>query len=157
MGRPRVILSTSFSSACCICCACARGRSTFTPLWMSGAVTMKMMSSTSITSTSGVTLMSVIALRPDPVSPPEKAIASGRLLEDVALDDVEEIGREVAHLVLEHADPGVEGVVRDQRGYRGEKPHRRGDERLADRPRHGGEIGVACLVDVAERPHDPPD
>ncbi len=34
------------------------GRSTSTPEVISGAVTMKMMSSTSITSTSGVTLMS---------------------------------------------------------------------------------------------------
>jgi len=38
---------------------------------MSGAVTMKMMSSTSITSTSGVTLISVSVWRPPP--PEEKA------------------------------------------------------------------------------------
>ncbi len=71
MRRSRVMVSTSFSSECSICCAEARGRSTFTPLWMSGAVTMKMMSSTSMTSTSGVTLMSVMGRRapePDPVS-----------------------------------------------------------------------------------------
>ena len=36
------------------------GRSTGTPTVSSGAVTMKMTSSTSMTSTSGVTLMSVI-------------------------------------------------------------------------------------------------
>src|SRR3954463_8397183 len=155
MWRSRVILSTSFSSACSICCACARGRSTFTPLWMSGAVTMKMMSKTSMTSTSGVTLMSVIARRPDPVSPPEKA-NSCRLLEDVALDDVEEVGGEVAHLVLEDADPRVECVVSDQRGHRRKESDRGGDEGLTDRPSHGGEVGVSRLVDVAERPHDPP-
>src|SRR4051794_16416770 len=122
---------------------------------MSGAVTMKMMSRTSMTSTSGVTLMSVIALRPDPVSPPEKANL-GRLLEDVALDDVEEIGGEVAHLVLEDPDPRVECVVRDQRRDRRKQSDRGGDEGLADGPRHGGEIGVSRLVDVAEGPHDSP-
>src|SRR5205823_3471466 len=153
--RSRVMVSTSFSSWCSICCVCARGRSTFTPLWMRGAVTMKMMSNTSMTSTSGVTLMSVIALRPDPVSPPEKA-NSRRLLEDVALDDVEEVGGEVAHLVLEDADPRVECVVSDQRGHRRKESHRGGDQGLADGPRHGGEIGVSHLVDVAECPHDPP-
>jgi hypothetical protein len=43
-----------------ICGASALGRSTLMPAWTSGAVTMKMMSSTSITSTRGVTLMSLI-------------------------------------------------------------------------------------------------
>src|ERR1700757_912029 len=128
MRRSCVILRTSFSSACSICCAWARGRSTLTPLWMSGAVTMKMMSSTSMTSTSGVTLMSVIARRPPPVSPPNAT--SGRLLEDVPLDDVQEVGAEVAHLVLQHADARVERVVGDQGGDCGEKSHRRGDQRL---------------------------
>ena len=61
------MVSTSFSSWCSICCAEARGRSTFTPLWMSGAVTMKMISSTSITSTSGVTLICEIASVPGDV------------------------------------------------------------------------------------------
>jgi hypothetical protein len=40
------------------------GRFTLTPCWMRGAVTMKMMSSTSITSTMGVTLISLMVTRP---------------------------------------------------------------------------------------------
>src|ERR1700704_3333343 len=71
--RSRVMVSTSFSSWCSICCAEARGRSTLTPLWISGAVTMKMIKSTSMTSTRGVTLMSVIARR-GPPSPAPNAI-----------------------------------------------------------------------------------
>ena len=76
MRRSLVILSTSFSSLCSIGCAEARGRSTLTPLWISGAVTMKMMSSTSITSTSGVTLMSAIARRAPPPPSTLKAMQS---------------------------------------------------------------------------------
>src|SRR5438105_1598969 len=166
------MVRTSFSSSCSICCAEARGRSTFTPLWIKGAVTMKMIKSTSITSTSGVTLMSVIARCPgvfsevkaisaplcrlwnalDPApaaAPPEgRSLPPGppnsggsvrrsrRLLEYVAFNDVQEIGAEVAHLVVEHADARVEGVVGHQRGDGGEEAHRGGDQRLGDGPRH---------------------
>ena len=49
-------------------CALASGRSTSTPVCMMGAVTMKTMSKTSMTSTSGVTLISdsVPVSRPPP-------------------------------------------------------------------------------------------
>src|SRR5437899_5336413 len=82
---------------------------------------------------------------------------SGCLLEDVALDDVEEIGAEVAHLVVQHPDAGVEGVVCDQRGDGGEEAHGSCDQRLADRPRDRGEVRVSRRVDVAEGAHDAPD
>ena len=42
------------------------GRSSGTPEFSSGAVTMKMISSTSMTSTKGVTLISAIGARRDP-------------------------------------------------------------------------------------------
>ncbi len=49
------------------CLACVLGSSIGTPTVISGAATMKTMSSTSITSTSGVTLMSAITLPPPPL------------------------------------------------------------------------------------------
>src|SRR5688500_32468 len=86
--------------------AFAFGRSTFTPCWMSGAVIMKMIRSTNITSTRGVTLISLIVVRPGgPPRPPPMAIARTlRLLEEVTLHDVQEVGREVGHLGVEDPD-----------------------------------------------------
>ena len=54
--------TTSGSSLPPTCAALVLGRSTGTPTCSSGAVTMKMISSTSMTSTSGVTLMSAIGV-----------------------------------------------------------------------------------------------
>ena len=54
------MVMTSGSSGLVSVCALVFGRSTGTPTVRSGAVTMKMMSSTSITSTNGVTLISLI-------------------------------------------------------------------------------------------------
>ena len=64
-----LIERTSFWSSAFTACALTSGSATSTPCWMSGAVTMKMMSRTSITSTSGVTLISVSAWRPEPLVP----------------------------------------------------------------------------------------
>src|SRR5512138_3563788 len=144
---------TSFCSSASTALARASGSLTSTPCWMSGAVTMKMMRSTSITSTSGVTLISVRVWRPEP---PED-IATARLLaEEVPADDVEEVVREVGHLAVEHADLRDEEVVGDNRRDGGEEADRGGDERLADRLRHGGQVRVAHPVDVVEGGHDPP-
>ena len=55
--------TTSGSSLPPTCWALVFGRSTGTPTCRSGAVTMKMISSTSMTSTSGVTLMSAIGVK----------------------------------------------------------------------------------------------
>ena len=68
--------STSFFSFASTGAALVSGRFTFTPCWMSGAVTMKMMSSTSITSTIGVTLISLIVVRPGPPFPADIAMVS---------------------------------------------------------------------------------
>src|SRR5438309_1684896 len=90
---------TSFPSSSGMVSALACGRSTSTPVWMSGADTMKMMSRTSITSTSGVTLISDIM----PPEPPPVLIAMARSLsQEVALHDVEEVVRERVHLRRQH-------------------------------------------------------
>src|SRR5688572_165134 len=102
------------------------GRSTSTPCVISGAVTMKMISKTSMTSTSGVTLMSLTAFpRPPPddmpmVSPPQHDRTARKVLtEEVPLHDVEKIRGESVHFGLEHPDPRQEVVVRDHGRNRG--------------------------------------
>src|SRR5512145_1798741 len=123
---------------------------------MRGAVTMKMMRSTSITSTSGVTLISLSVWRPPP--PVDMATAlSPRRPEEVAPDDVEEVVREVGHLAVEDPDLRREVVVGDDGRDGGEEADGGGDERLADGAGDGGEVGVPHPVDVVERVHDPPD
>src|SRR6185436_3775105 len=109
----------------------ACGRFSFTPCWMSGAVTMKMIKSTSITSTIGVTLISLIVVRPGSPRLP-MAMAVRPLLEEVPLHDVEEVRGEVAHLGVEHPDPRHEGVVGHHRGDGGEQAGGGGEQRVAD-------------------------
>src|SRR5262249_8085388 len=83
------------------------GRSIDTPCCRIGAVTMKMMSSTSMTSTSGVTLMSEIESLP-PGAP--KAIVTS-LLQEVPLGDVQELRAEGVHLGRQHAELPRETIV----------------------------------------------
>src|ERR1051326_4817641 len=81
----------------------ATGRFTSTPRWIIGAVIMKMISSTSITSTSGTTLISaseVLTRRPRPRRP-LLAAADGwtfGILGEIPLGDVQELHRKVVHL-----------------------------------------------------------
>src|SRR5512139_2173599 len=125
---------TRRSSSLRIAFALACGRFTSTPWVSMGAVTMKMMRSTSITSTSGVTLISAMILRsparPDPV------IATGSHPLGLALEEVDEIGVEAVHPVQDHPDAVQDIVVRhDGRNGRGEAG-RRGDEGLRDAGGH---------------------
>ena len=64
---------TSWSSSLVRVGASARGRSSSTPAVIIGAVTMKMMRSTSMTSTKGVTLISLI-MPPPPWEGPDMPI-----------------------------------------------------------------------------------
>src|SRR5512137_2221918 len=96
-------------------CALTSGRSTSTPCCSMGAVIMKMMSRTSMTSTSGVTLISA-SIVPGVWLPP---IAMALPLQEMALDDVEEIAGEALHLRRQYADPAHEVVVRHDRRHGG--------------------------------------
>src|SRR5690349_4095035 len=113
---------------------------------MSGAVIMKMTSSTSITSMYGTTLIWLIDLRGRIM-----ACRSPLPLQDVGelLDERLEAGREAVHVV------GV-AVVRDDRGDRGEEPDRRGDQRFRDARRDLSERGLAHVLQTAEGSHDAP-
>src|SRR3569832_2432045 len=134
-------------------CDAACGRSTFTPCVSSGAEIMKMMSSTSITSMYGTTLISamrrlrcrgpgvmtcVSVFRSSHTSRARLPLQHrGKFLQEVviAIDDAVELGR-VA-------------VVRDHCGDGGEEAHRGGDEgrggagRGGRRARRGGGRGRA--------------
>src|SRR5262245_44265524 len=99
------MLTTSCSSAPGSGAAVVLGRSMATPCCRIGAVTMKMMSSTSMTSTSGVTLMSEI-------DPPSLGAPNAMLfLQEMPLGDVEELGPEGVHLCRQHAKLAGETVV----------------------------------------------
>src|SRR4051812_10023193 len=96
-------------------CASALGSVTGTPVCSMGAATMKMISSTSITSTSGVTLISDIMPLPPP--PPEDIPIA--LPQEMTFDDVEEVIAEGVHLRRQHLDLAGEEVERHDRRHRG--------------------------------------
>ena len=71
-------------------------------MFIIGAVIMKMISSTSMTSTSGVTLISALS------SPSSAGLSSpSRLPQEVPLDDVEVVLLEHLHLRAQHAGCGA--------------------------------------------------
>src|SRR5262249_36113931 len=124
------------------------GRSTETPCCRMGAVTMKMMSSTSMTSTSGVTLMSEI--ESPPPGPPKAML----LLQEVPLRDVQELGAERVHLRRQHANLSGETVVHDHgRDGRGQADGS-GHEGLRDTGRDGLDAGRRGGGETHERRHD---
>src|SRR5690606_6945483 len=139
------------------------GRSTSMPCCMSGAVTMKITSSTSITSTNGVTLISELS----PPCPPRRtaAISAGRRARARLAADARaaraqvglELRGEEVDRVAELAQLADVVVVEDRGGNRGEQAHRRRDQRLGDAGRHDGEARAARLADLVERGDDADD
>src|SRR5262249_1618301 len=101
-------------SSPCSCGFTVCGRSTSGPLRICGAITMKMISSTSTTSTSGVMLMAACILAGSP-----SRMARPRHLHLPHLDvrnleqAVHELGRNPVHLDLEILEPAREEVEGD--------------------------------------------
>src|SRR5690606_14799529 len=137
------------------------GSSICTPTVRRGAASMKMIRSTSITSTKGVTLISDIgrdARRrrrlPSPRITPVPM--SGRLVELPRQDQGEFVGE-----ALVHADNrlglAVELVVEDHRRDRGEKAEAGRKQRLGDARRHHREVGRLLEGDLLEGVLDAPD
>src|SRR5262245_51793031 len=145
-------LTTSCSSSPVSGPAWTFGRSMVTPCWRIGAVTMKMMSSTSMTSTSGVTLICEIE-SPPPDDPWSNAMG---LLEEVPLRDVEELGAERVHLGGQHAHLSRETVVHDDRRNRSREADGGGDQRLGDARRHRLDARRRGGREAPERRHDAP-
>src|SRR5664279_643248 len=129
------------------------GSWTSTPWCRRGAVTMKITRRTSMTSTSGVTLMS------------EKVSASSSSLKatcrpalgEVALGQVHELELEVAHLGARRAHLPAEVVICDERGHRGDEAGRGVDEGFGDAGRHDDDRRRALLGNLRERHHDAHD
>src|SRR5512145_2423643 len=144
---------TRRSSSARIALAFACGRFTSTP-WVSiGAVTMKMMRRTSMTSTRGVTLMSAIIRRSPPL-PVDIAIALH--LVRVALEEVDELDGEAVDPRGDRPDPIQEEVVCDDGRDRGGEAGGRGDEGLGDSGRHRRQRRAPRGGDPREGVHDPP-
>src|SRR5216117_3560090 len=115
----------------------------------SGAVTMKITSSTSITSTYGTMLMSCIG-------PRLRCRAGMVLLHRLAMEDVGELLHEALEAVAQALDVVRVAVVRHHRRDGGEQADRRGDERLGDAGRHLRERRLLNVREAAKGVHDAP-
>src|SRR5208283_4496803 len=128
------------------------------PAVIKGAATMKTISRTSITSTSGVTLMSAMGAE----SNSESCLRSAKAIA------VSFLGKLAGELHLEHADEGGEAsaiggdvaadaVVEDHGGNGGDEPERGCKQGLGDARRHDGEARVVGGGDALEGVHDAPN
>src|SRR4029450_10942008 len=119
----------------------AFGRLTSIPRYIMGAVSMKIRSRTSTTSTSGIMLISarLVPIRRGPCgSSALNIVAGSACLGGGAAQQIQEIHREAFHLagpVLHAID---EVVVADDGGDRGAEPGRGRDQRLGDTRGHDG-------------------
>src|SRR5690606_39192952 len=111
------------------------------------AVTMKMMRSTSTTSTRGVTLIAAIR--------PSSSLSNS--LRDIASGFAAEVGDHGAaggaRAVRDRLEPPAVEVERDHRGDGDEDAHRGGDEGLGDAGHHhrgGGGVGLATRSEARE-------
>src|SRR5262245_50553477 len=124
------------------------GRS-ITPGVTSGAVTMKITSSTSITSTYGTMLISCIV-------PRLRWTAGMRLPYRLAMEDVGELFHEALETIGEAVDVVRVAVVCHYRRDRGEQADRGRDQRLGDAGRHLRQGRLLHVRQAAERVHDAP-
>src|SRR4029453_13638538 len=107
---------------------------------MRGAVTMKITSSTSITSMYGTTLISCIGLR-------LRRNPGMRLLHRLAVENVGELFHEALEAVGEALDVVRIAVVGDHGRDRGKQADRGGDQRLGDAR---GDLRQGRLLDVRQ-------
>src|SRR5690606_7562821 len=110
------------------------GRSTLTPSVRSGAVTMKITSSTSITSMYGTTLISLIwrLTRRLDGTYTRLSPGAGRGRRRLAVDDAQELLEEYLVAADELLGGVAETVVGDDRRNGREQAHGGGDQRLGD-------------------------
>src|SRR5687768_6773177 len=153
---PEASIETETGSwSCSSAAALLSGRSTWTPAVSKGAVTMKMISSTSMTSTIGVTLISDIGdRRPRRPAPRMGPIAIlGIHLQLAAQGAVEAVG-EALEAGLEAIDAVAEAVVGDHRRDGGEQTDRGREQGLGDARGDDGEAGALGVGDGGEAAHD---
>src|SRR6266852_1391639 len=119
--------------------AAARGRFTSMPRYIIGAVSMKIRSRTSTTSTSGMMLISARVgpiRRPSPLSRLNAIFGDARNLGGGASQEVQQLQREALHLRGPVLDAVDEVVVADHRGDRRTQPRCRRDERFGNAGRY---------------------
>src|SRR5688572_5151539 len=143
----------------------ASGSLTSTPRCSIGAVTMKMISSTSITSTSGITLISASVVetrRPRPRGAPPLGIGRTfgipqRLLREVPFGDVQKFQGEVVQVRGVPLYLGREVVVGEHRRDRREESGSSRNQRIGDARADGRQVRRAGESDALERNQDAPD
>src|SRR2546428_3688115 len=126
------------------------GKLTSGPFSMWGAMTMKMIRSTSTTSTSGVTLMADWVL-PGLTGRMGRPRDRFRYLEQ----EVHELGRSLVHLDLELVEPARELVEGHDGRDRDEDAESRRDQGLGDAARHSGHPSGPVRRDAPEGVDDP--
>src|SRR5580692_2120161 len=132
----------------------ASGKSTLTPSLSKGAVIMKMISSTNMTSMYGTTLISPINRR--------RRCDVGICLTlhpggSVTLQDGGELFYKRIEAQLQAADLIGEAVVGDHGGDGGKQTHGRGDQRFGNAGRDRRERRLLHIAQIVERRHDAPD
>src|ERR1700751_2928002 len=161
MNTPPSALIETVIGSCWFCRAAASvwGSSSGTPAVSSGALIMKMISSTSITSTSGVTLISdraPLPRRPRRRRPRRPPVAKASLadmlmrsdpLAQAALDGRRQVVGEVLQAPGELARVGRELVVGDIGRDGGDQAHGRGEQGLGDRGGDHRQVGVLLQGD----------
>src|SRR4029079_13946229 len=130
------------------------GSSRGIPSWSMGAATMEMMSSTSMTSTSGVTLISARGGRRRPLAEPTTRAATASA--PSPLQAVQEVGDELVDAHVDEAEPVGKVVVGDDSGDGGGQAGGGGPQGLRDPRRVGGQRRRARGADPQEGLHDPP-
>src|SRR5882724_1235920 len=148
---------TTFSGFVCVGRLRSSGRSTGMFCTTTGMVMRKMMSSTSITSTSGVVL--IWEFRSSSSACPTCIAMSGRLVLGVAAAKERhlEAAAEAAHLLHRDAVPAHEPVVAEHGRHRDGEAERGHDQRLAHGPSHLVDGGLARDPDGGECVVDAPD
>src|SRR6516164_8868768 len=145
------------------------GRSSGTPTVRSGAETMKMMSRTSMTSTIGVTLISLMMprrrwrRRPDSIAPPgiipmrDSPSEISAALVDLPRQDCREFVREAFEALSLLVHLGRELVVENRRRYGSHEADCSCEQGLGNAGRHHGERGVLRGRNRLKARHDAPD
>src|SRR5918993_4162489 len=170
--RPSALTATTVCS--CVsglsCVLVAVGSFTSTPFWSIGAMIIMMISRTSMTSTSGVTLMSDLT----PPLPPrfiamaryshrgnraghERPARCRSCLRGLLDEVVHQFGGRVVHLDVEVIETAGEVIVKPHGGDRHQQPEGRFDQRLRDTGRHCPDAARAGRRDADERVDDADD
>src|SRR5690606_31370661 len=130
--------------------ACACGRSTSTPPCIIGAVIMKTMSSTIITSTSEVTLISALRGR-SPLPPPIPPMPPTAILDQsFAGHRADQLVGKSLELPGEEPHPVHEDVVAHDGGNGGREAGKSGHQRLRHTRRHRREVPRPARRDAGE-------